>query len=133
MRPLDDPGAFDFGEYTDEREHRSSDRRREIERLAQRYEPDPEMLQFIQQRHEVLEVATNPIEGGHGDEIELAAAGIGHERIEPWALLPRATHGVIGELRDNDPAGTGSMLAEGAELVLGSLIARADATVERDP
>ena len=48
MRPLDDPCTLDFSEHAHEREHCPSDRRREIERLTQRDEPDPEMLQLIE-------------------------------------------------------------------------------------
>jgi len=47
MRPFDDPGTLHFGEYTNEREHRSPDRGREIERLTQRYEANTEMLELV--------------------------------------------------------------------------------------
>jgi hypothetical protein len=48
VRPLDDPRPLHLGEHADEREHRAADRRREVERLAQRHEPDAQVLQLVE-------------------------------------------------------------------------------------
>jgi hypothetical protein len=57
VRPLDDPGTLDFGQHADQREHGPPDRRREIERPMQRHESDPKMLELVEQRYQVTEVA----------------------------------------------------------------------------
>ena len=132
MRPFDDPGSLNLGQHTDEREHGSSDRRREIERLTQRHEANTKMLELVEQRHQVTQVTTESIERGHGDEIKIASAGVGHQGIEAGTFLPRPAHGVIGEGGHDRPARTRGMFPEGPELILDGLVARADATVERD-
>jgi hypothetical protein len=132
MCALDDPGALDFGQYTDQREHRASDRGREIERLTQRHQADTEVLELVEQGHQVAEVTSEPIEGGDGDEVELASAGVGHQGIETGAPLPRPAHGVIGEGGRDRPGRTRGMFPECTELILDGLVARADAGVERD-
>ena len=60
-------------------EHRSPDRRREVERFAQRHEPDPEVSQFVEERHEVPQVAAESTERRDRDQVETAPARIGEE------------------------------------------------------
>ena len=43
--------------------------------------PHTEMLELVKDRDQVAEVAAEPIECCHGDEIELAAASVGHHRV----------------------------------------------------
>jgi hypothetical protein len=88
------------------------------------------MLELVEQCHQVTEVAAETIKRGHGDQIEATTTGVGHERIETRPLLSGPADGIVGELREDHPAGTGSMLSEGAQLILGGLVARADATVQ---
>ena len=90
------------------------------------------MLDFVEERDEMPEVAAEPIERGDGDEIELPSANLDHEGIETGTFLPCPADGVIGEVSNHCPAGAIGMFAQRAELVLGRLIAGADASVEND-
>jgi hypothetical protein len=80
----------------------------------------------------VPQVTAQPIEGSHGDEIEASTTRFRHHRVEAGTFLPRPADGVIGELREDHPAGTGGVFSESTKLVLGGLIVGADATVQRD-
>ena len=53
MGSLDDPGSCDVGEHADEREDRSPDRRREIERRPPRPESNTTMLELVDVVREV--------------------------------------------------------------------------------
>ena len=57
MRALDDPGPFYFSEHADEGEHRSAHRAGEIEGFSKADESDTDMLELVEQRYEVTEVA----------------------------------------------------------------------------
>jgi hypothetical protein len=86
---------------------RPADRAREVERLAERDEADPEVLQLVEERHQVPEIAAEAVEGRHRDQVELAATRIGHEGVEPGALLTGAAHRLIGELAGDLPGERG--------------------------
>jgi hypothetical protein len=88
------------------------------------------MLQLVEQSNEVPEIAAEAIERGHGDEIEAPTPRRGKQRVQARALLPGATHCVIRELCDDRPPGALGMFVEGAKLILGGLVARADARVQ---
>jgi len=133
MCPLDDPSPLDFGEHAHEREHCSADRRREIEGLPEGHETHAEVLELVEERHEVSEVPSEPIEGGDGHEIESPPPGIGHESVEAGPLLAGAAHCAVDELGNNLPPRSLSMLTESPELVVRRLVVGAHPRIDGNP
>jgi len=74
------------------------------------------VLELVEQRHEVPEVAAEAVQGGDSDEIEPAPAGIGQELIETGSLLSSAADGVVGDLADDRPQ-QGDRVAAAAQRV----------------
>ena len=102
-------------------------RRRGVDAFAQRDEREAERLQVLEQRDQVLQVASQPIELPRHQHVELAAPRVRHEPVERRPAVGRAAHAVID----------GCLLAAGrdvaaqlGELVLGLLVEIGDAGVD---
>lgn len=80
----------------------------------------------------MTQVASEPIERGHGDQIELTSTCVRQQRIESWPPLAGTGNRRIAELGNDQPASTRRMLAQRAQLVFRRLIGTADAGVNGD-
>src|SRR5208337_2827993 len=84
--PLAQDLAFELGEYGQQTGHGSPAGRRQIQGLRQRYEPDPEMAEFLKRRHQVRHRSSPAVQSPHQHHIDLAT-GRGFQQLLPQLPL----------------------------------------------
>jgi hypothetical protein len=104
-------------------------RRRGVDALRQTDERHAEHLEFLQQRDQMLQVASEPIEAPADDDIEPATSSISDQLIEGGASILCPAHPAIHVL-DGRPASGLHVPPDFSELVLRFLLQRADAGVD---
>ena len=90
-------------------------------------------LQLIEQRHEMLEAAPEPIQPPHHQDIDPSAPGVLDQPVERGAPIPCTRDAVIDVLDRGWPAPGVDVPAQFGELVLGFLVEGRDASIERGP
>ena len=106
--------ALELSEDGQQRGHRATGRRGQVQRLGQRYEADAEMFQFLQRGEQVGYRSSPAIQPPHQHHIDLPAPRSFHQ------LLPQLPLGCTGadffHLHGDGPATPGGILAHGAVL-----------------
>lgn len=120
VRALDDQFPDELGERGEHMEDQPSAGRGGVERLVQGLEADAALAQAGHDRDEVLDRATEPVEGGHDEGV----AGPGVVEGLPQLL---ALGVLAGLLVGEDPGAPG--LGERADLAVEVLALRGDASV----
>ena len=127
--PLDDQVALQLGDRSDDDHHRTAQRTSGIDLLAEADELDIEPVQLIEHLQEVLHRPGDTIGSPDQDDLELAPAGVPHQRIEPRAFGfgPADPVGILFD--DLIPTLLGH-LTEVVELGLRVLVESGDSQVE---
>ena len=86
--PLDDQVAFKLGDGADDDDDGAAQRAARVDLLTEADELDVEPVQLVQHIEEVLHRSCDSIRSPDQNNIELAAAGIPHQVVEPWPLAP---------------------------------------------
>ena len=109
--PLDDQVAFQFGDGADDDHDGAAQRAAGVDLFAERDELDVEPVQLVQHFEEVFHRAGDPVRGPDQDHVELAAAGIPHQFVQPG---PAGLHAAdpVGVFVDDLVAALGGHLAE---------------------
>jgi hypothetical protein len=97
--------------------------------LVKHHEVDSESLEFLGKRDQMMRTAGNSVELCADEHVQLAAPGQGQQFIEPRSPLLCATDPVVDELSGN-PASRGNERPERGELILWTLLVRANPRVE---
>ena len=109
--PFDDQVAFQLGDGADDDHDGPAQRAAGIDLLPERYELDIESVQLVQHFQEMPSRTGDPIAGPDQDDVEPAAAGVGHHLIESWPLGLHAAD-PVGVLLDDLIATLGGQLAQ---------------------
>ena len=96
---------------------------RRVDPLGEADERDAERLQFVEQRDQVLQVATESIEPPADQHIEPPPLGVGQELVERGTTIFRPAHPAINVL-DGRPAARLDLPSQLLELVLRFLLER---------
>ena len=72
--------------------------RRGANPFSQAHKGNPQHLELIEQRHEVLEASAEPIQTPAHQDIELSTLGISDQRIKGRAFILGATDAPVGVL-----------------------------------
>ena len=72
--------------------------RRGVNAFSQAHKGNPQQLELIEQRHEVLEASAEPIQAPADQHIELPALGITDQLIQGRALILGVTDALVGVL-----------------------------------
>ena len=118
---LDDQGAFEFRDRTDDDHDGTPQRSAGVDALAEAYELDFQAIQLVEHFEEVPGRAGDAVRCPYQDDIEPSAAGIPHQIIQPRAARLRAAD-LVSKLRDDFVPALSSHLAEVIELGLRMLI-----------
>ena len=110
--PLDDEAAFQFGDGADDDDDGAAQRAAGIDIFPEDDVLDVEPVEFVEHIEEVLHRPGHPVRCPDQDNIELAAAGIGHHLIEarPAGL---GAGDPVGVLVDDGRSRAGRPSAEG--------------------
>jgi hypothetical protein len=100
-----------------------------VDAFSKRDEPDTERPQFIEQRDEMPEISTEPVQSPAHQDIELPSPRILQQFIESGASILRTTDASVHELGGR-PSPRLDIAPEFQELVLGFLVERRDAGVD---
>src|ERR1017187_7180857 len=79
---LDDQAAFEFGDRADDYDDCPAQRAAGVDLFAEADELDVEPVQLVQNLEEVLSGPGDPVTSPDQNDIELAAAGITHHRVQ---------------------------------------------------
>ena len=109
-----------------------SGRRRRVDALGERDEIHAERLQVLEQRDEVLQAASEPVEPPAHDDIEAPSHGVPNQLIKGRAVLDRPTDPLI-DILARLPASNRDVFPKLLELVFDLLVVRAHADVDRCP
>ena len=72
--------------------------RRGVNPFSQAHKDNPQHLELIEQRHEVLEASAEPIQTPAHQDIELSTLGISDQHIKGRAFILGATDALVGVL-----------------------------------
>jgi hypothetical protein len=81
--PLDDQVALEFSDRADDYDYGPAQQARCVDLLTEADELDVEPVQFVEDLKEMPGGACDPIRSSDQDNIELAAAGIPHQFVQP--------------------------------------------------
>jgi hypothetical protein len=81
--------------------------RRAIDALTETYERDANRLQILQKRHEMAQIASEPIEPPADDHIQLPALSISDERIQGRSSVFAAADALIDVFLGGPSSGLG--------------------------
>ena len=127
---IPDQVAFELGDGRQDVEHEPAARGRRVDSLVEHHEIHAERLQIGRQSHEVARRAGQAVEADASDHVHTSCPRGGQEGIKRRPAIPGAGHAVVHELCCL-PATGSSKGPERHELILGRLIHRRDASVER--
>lgn len=99
---------------------------RGVDAFREAEECHPERLQFFQQRDQMLQIATEPIQTPAHEDIELPPLGVGDKFIERRATVLCAAHAMIDVFSLGGPASRLHVAPDFEELILTSLIGGAN-------
>jgi len=123
--PFDDQAALELGDGADDHHDRSSQRPGRVDLFAEGDELDVEPVQFIQDFEEVLSGSGDPVASPDKDDVELAAAGITHHRVQSRPAGFRSADPVLVLVHDPIAALLGHLM-EVVHLCFGVLIESRD-------
>ena len=119
--PFDDQAAFELGDSSDDDHDGPAQWAAGIDLFAETDELDVESIQFIKHFEEVAGRAGDSIASPDENDVEAAAAGVGHHLIEPWPARLRAAD-LVHILLHDFKAALGSQLTQVKDLRLGVLV-----------
>src|SRR5262245_26032984 len=130
---LGDHLTFEGREHAEHAEHRATRRRARVQLLAVEIEVDPERVNFREERDEVLQRAAEAVDAPCHDDVELPLSSIAEQAVELGSAAPTLGTTDAAVLVDADDlvAHAGRDLEQLARLVLGVLLTRGDAEVDR--
>src|SRR2546428_3461288 len=117
----------------DDGEHGLAQRRPRVDLLAQAYKFHVEMVEEVECFHEMTHRTPEAVEGGDHDYIDAPGLHLGPHPVDGGAAFASARDTLIDVLRYLLPAPGTAAVAEIAKLVVAGLVARRDASVDRDP
>ena len=109
--PLDDQVAFELSDRSDDDHDGPAQRAAGVDLLAEADELDVEPVQLVEHFEEVLHRSGDPVRSPDQDDIEAAAAGVGHHLVQSWPASFHAAD-LVGHLRDDLVAALRGHLAE---------------------
>src|SRR5579864_294015 len=112
--------ALELGEHSQQSGHGSPEGRSQVQRLGQRYEPDAEMLKFLQRRQQVRHRSAPAVQAPHQYHVDLPTAR-GVQQFFPHLTLG-STRADLLYLQSNCPAAPGGIFPQGAVLQGKSLL-----------
>jgi len=127
--PLDDQAAFKFRDRTDDHDDGAAQRPAGVDLFAEADELDVQSVEFVEHFQEVPSRASDAITGPDQNNIEAAAAGVGHQLIESWPAGFRTGDPVRVLLHDLE-ATLGSQLAKVEELGFRVLVDGRDSHIQ---
>lgn len=111
---------FELGEDRQQAGHRTTRRSSEIERLSQRDETDPEMLQLLKCRQQIRHRPAPAIEPPHQNDIDLAATRRFHQLLAGVSLDRSGAD--LPDLHGKSPTPPRNILPQSARLHRQSLL-----------
>jgi hypothetical protein len=108
----------------------ASRRRGRVDAFSEADEADTQRLQFLEQQHQVAEVASEAIETPADQRVEAPSLGVPYELVERGPALLRAAHAVVDVLTRDRPAAGPAVLGQFGDLVLGVLVGGGNPRVE---
>src|SRR5277367_1790892 len=106
--------ALEGCEHCQQPSHRTTGRRGQVQRLGQRYEPDPEMLEFLHRGEQIGDRSSPAVQSPHQHDIDLPAPS-SFQQLLPQLALDR-TGSYFLDLQSDRPATPDGILAHGAIL-----------------
>ena len=96
--PFDDPRSLELGDRAEDVHLELAGRRRGVDALGQTHERNAERLQLLQQRDQVLQVASESIKPPANQHVKPSTLGIGQELVESGATILRPADAAIDVL-----------------------------------
>ena len=127
--PLRNPCPLELGDRGQDMHLQLARGRGGIDAFLQRDKRDPQRLELVEQRDQMLQAATESIQPPTDQDIELASLDIRENGIQGRSTLPTPRHAPINEL-DRGPAPNGDVAPELGELVLRLLVERRDPRID---
>ena len=90
----------------------------------------PDRVQLVEERHQVAQVAPEPVEAPADQDVDSAAPGIADQAVERRAPILRTGHPVVDVLDGGRPAPRVDVAPQLGQLVLGLLVEGRDAGVD---
>src|ERR1700676_2451396 len=121
--------ALEGCEHCQQSSHRTTGRRGQVQRLGQRYEPDPEMLEFLHRGEQIGDRSSPAVQSPHQHDIDLPAPS-SFQQLLPQLALGRTGSDFL-HLHGDGPATPSGILTHGSILHWQRLlILRGDASIE---
>jgi hypothetical protein len=93
--PFLNPRALELGDRPEDMHLEFAGRRGGVDALGEAHKRDAERLEVLEQRDEVLQVPSEPIEAPANQYIEPAPLGLAYEHIECGPAVPRAADAAV--------------------------------------
>jgi hypothetical protein len=125
MDTLLHPAPLELRDRAEDAGHEAAGGRAGVDSVTESHESHAAGLPFVQQQHEVPQVAAEPIEAPAHDGAHLVPLHRRREFVERRAAVFRAADALINELHGAPATGVG-VASEFEELILGGLVVGAD-------
>jgi hypothetical protein len=125
---LDDPRPLELGNRTEDVHLEPAGGRRGVDPFREADERDAKRLKLVEERDQVLQAATEPIEAPADQHIEPPPLGIGQELIERGAPVLRSAYAAVYEL-GSGPSARFDVPPQLDQLVVAGLLGGADTGV----
>ena len=132
LHPLADQIALELGDRREDVEEQTPRWGRGIDLLVEDDQVNTEVGEFAAERHKVVSRTRQPVELGHGNDIELAGASRSDEPVKGGPAVLGPAHPTVDKLLDDPPPCRG-VASQGVELALWGLLGGRDASVEARP